>query len=106
MSVPCAICVTWALDPLALSLPRPRCAAGHECSPRPGSLLSGQGPCRVCARQDPATAEAAFRARLAELGATLLEPRWLGANTPHWVRCAAGHDCSPRPNSVQRGRGV
>ena len=85
---------------------RVRCAAGHECSPRPDSLLRGQGSCRICARQDPATTEAAFRARLAELGATLLEPRYLGVHTPHRVRCAAGHECSPRPTSVLRGRGV
>src|SRR5437867_2051498 len=60
---------------------RVRCAAGHECSPRPGSVRCGRGGCRVCAGNDPATAEVAFRARLAELGATLLEPRWLGTHT-------------------------
>ena len=32
-------------------------------------------------------AEAAFRARLAELGATLLEP-YKGSGHPHRVRCA------------------
>jgi hypothetical protein len=51
-------------------------------------------------------AEAAFRARLAELGATLLELSWLGANTPHRVRCAAGHDCTPRPGNIRAGDGL
>ncbi|WP_331746823.1 hypothetical protein [Streptomyces sp. NBC_00842] len=51
-------------------------------------------------------AEAAFRARLAELGATLLEPTWLGANTTHRVRCAAGHDCTPRPGNIRSGDGL
>ena len=53
-----------------------------------------------------AEAEARFRARLGELGAELLEPQWLGGHTPHRVRCAAGHLCSPRPSGVIRGRGI
>src|ERR1019366_3447317 len=88
-----------------------RCAAGHECRPRPDSLRAGQGPCRQCSRErdrssDPKclAAEAAFRARLAELGAELLEPRWLGSGTPHLVRCAAGHESKPRPENVTSGR--
>jgi single CXXC unit len=82
---------------------RAQCAAGHDCSPRPLGVRSGQGICRACAGNDPATAEAAFRARLAELGATLLEPTYLGANRLHRVRCAAGHDCLTLPASVQQG---
>ena len=92
---------------LAVNTPhRVRCAAGHESSPHPGSVQQGQGICRTCAGTDPRAAEAAFRARLAELGATMLEPAWLGAATPHRVRCAARHDCSPRPGSVQQGQGI
>ena len=85
---------------------RVRCAAGHDCSPYPADVQQGQGICGPCARNDPRTAEAAFRARLAELGATLLEPTWLGANKQHRARCAAGHDCLPLPNSVQQGGGI
>jgi hypothetical protein len=83
-----------------------RCAAGHTCRPRPQSVMQGQGICRVCARQDPATAEAAFRARLAELGATLLEPVWLGSGIRHRVLCAAGHECTPLPDTVTQGGGI
>lgn len=57
------------------------------------------GICRTCAGRDPVVAEAAFRARLAQLGATLLEP-YKNALYSHQVRCAAGRLCTPRPNSV------
>ena len=83
-----------------------RCAAGHNCTPRPLNVQQGWGICKVCAGQDPATAKAGFRARLAELGAQLLEPEWLGALQKHHVRCAAGHDCWPTPHSVQKGNGI
>jgi hypothetical protein len=85
---------------------RVQCGAGHECFPRPSDVQQGWGICRACARQDPAVAEAAFRARLEELGAVLLEPAWLGACTPHRVRCASGHECYPQPHNVQRGSGI
>ena len=85
---------------------RIRCAAGHDCVKRPADLQKGQGVCRACSRKDPAVAEAAFRARLAELGAVLLERSYRGANTPHRVICAAGHECSPRPSNLLKGQGI
>jgi hypothetical protein len=85
---------------------RVRCAEGHDCAPMPTSVRRGQGVCQACGGNSPAAAEAAFRARLAELGATLLEPAWLGANSRHRVRCAAGHESAPRPANVQQGHGV
>ncbi len=97
------------LEPSWLGVDSPhrvRCAAGHECSPTPNGMSAEQGLCRVCAGNDPATAEAAFRARVAELGGVVLEPSWLGANRPHRVRCAAGHECSPCPASVRSGHGL
>jgi hypothetical protein len=48
-----------------------------------------------------AAAEARFRSRLAELGVILLEP-YQGRHHPHRARCAAGHECSPRPGDVLR----
>ena len=90
----------------SLKAHRIRCALGHECAPRPAGIQQGQGICRACAGHDPAQAEAAFRIRLAELGATLLEPRWLGADRPHGVQCAAGHACEPRPGNVRNGQGI
>lgn len=85
---------------------RVRCVNGHDCAPWPSSLVQGQGICLVCVGNDPKVAEAEFRARVAELGATLLEPVWLGNNTPHRVRCHQGHECTPRPNHVRQGRDV
>ncbi|MER6884046.1 hypothetical protein [Streptomyces althioticus] len=92
---------------LGVSKPhRVRCADGHESTPRPADVARGVGICRACAGQDPKAAEAEFLARLAELGATLLEPGWLGSKKRHRVRCAQGHDCNPWPSSISRGRGV
>lgn len=85
---------------------RVRCIAGHDCSPRPNSVQQGGGLCRTCAGNDPDVAHEAFLARVAELGGTVLEPIWLGKDAPHRVRCAAGHDCSPRPTHVRRGTGL
>src|SRR6266566_4479899 len=83
-----------------------RCAAGHDCYSRPGDVIKGDGICRTCAGTDPRVSEAKFKARLAELGATLMEEKWLGSNTPHHVRCAAGHDRYPRPHDVIAGTGI
>lgn len=82
------------------------CAEGHECWPWPTSVQQGRGACRVCANQDPATAAGAFRARLAAIGATLIDTEWRGANHTYRIRCAAGHECRPRPGDVQRGQGI
>jgi hypothetical protein len=83
-----------------------RCAAGHARSSRPADVMRGDGVCRACAGNCPQAAEAAFRARLGELGATLLEPEWLGSGSPHHVRDAAGHDVFPTPGNVRGGWGI
>lgn len=82
------------------------CAAGHERSTQPSHVSSGRGLCLTCARKDPVLAEQEFRARVAELGGTILEPEYLGANVPHRIRCAEGHEGSPRPTHVQSGEGI
>lgn len=85
---------------------RIRCSQGHESTPRPKYVLAGGGICRTCAGRDPRAAEAAFRARIATLGGVVLEPKWLGADTAHRVRCSAGHEGSPRPSDVKQGDGI
>lgn len=85
---------------------RVRCVAGHDCYPYPTNVVRGIGPCRTCAGKDPVVAEAAFRRRLAELDAELLEPKYLGSKRPHHVRCANGHDCWPAPTQLSQGTGI
>ena len=85
---------------------RVRCPAGHDCTPRPTNVKQGQGLCRACVGHDSTSAEAAFRFRIAELGGVVVEPGWLGKDTPHRVRCSEGHDCAPTPGNVRRGQGI
>lgn len=97
------------LEPAWLGAIKPhriRCAAGHEVRRPPNSIQQGGGLCRTCAGNDPKIAEAAFRARVAELGGVVLEPAWLGVKTPHRIRCALGHVSTPRPTAVQQGGGI
>lgn len=89
---------------------RVRCAAGHECAPRPNSVQQGGGVCRICADETSARgrsfkAEAAFRALVDEQGGTVLGEYRKG-RAPVLVRCAAGHDCRPTPNVVRQGGGI
>lgn len=92
---------TTALTPTLI-----RCRNGHESRPQPSSVASGNGVCVTCAGKDPAVAEATFRARLTKAAATPLYEKWLGTNAQHHVRCASGHDCYPRPDSVNHGSGI
>lgn len=85
---------------------RVRCAQGHVSAPWPSGIQQGQGICRICAGKDPKTAEAAFRVRVAKLGGTILEPKWLGNSAPHQVRCAKGHTGTPTPSNVRAGGGI
>lgn len=36
----------------------------------------------------------------------MLEPKWLGALTPHRIQCVAGHIRVVKPNHVQQGQGI
>lgn len=83
-----------------------RCAAGHDCYPVPNGVICGLGPCVTCAGKDPVAAEAAFRARLGELGAVPLYKEWRGVNQPHLVRCACGNESYSRPGDVRDGDGI
>lgn len=83
-----------------------RCANGHYCTPRPSGVSQGQGVCRICAKQDPETAERLFKEKLKALGAKPLYASWNGVGAPHAVMCKNNHLCFPWPTSVQQGRGV
>lgn len=47
-----------------------------------------------------------FKARVAELGGEVLEPRYMGKDSPHKVRCREGHINSPTPGNIRRGTGI
>lgn len=97
------------IEPAWLGLHKPyrvQCQAGHLCMPLPANIRRGQGICRTCAGQSPLENERSFRTRVAELGGEVLEPLWLGSREPHRVRCPLGHECRPRPKSLQEGNGL
>ena len=91
-----------------------RCGYGHESRPQPQYLARGGGICSTCGYRDRvskpmakvARAEAAFRARVSELGGLILESGWLGNQTPHLVECSEGHRARVRPNNVTQGSGI
>lgn len=78
-----------------------RCAAGHLTRARPNSVQQGGGICKVCSGRSAEAAEANFKAGLTNLGATLLETKWLGSGAPHRIRCAQGHEVTTRPTQVR-----
>jgi hypothetical protein len=83
------------------------CRAGHKCRVSATKVVKmGRGICITCAMKDTAAAEASYRERLADLGATPAWTEWRGTQTPHKVICPAGHECEPTPTSVQRGKGA
>lgn len=97
------------IEPKWLGLNKPHrviCKFGHGGTPTPSSVLAGRGICRACAGKDPKAAWQAFQRRVAELGGEVVEPEWLGCQTPHRVICKEGHAASPMPNTVQQGGGI
>jgi formylmethanofuran dehydrogenase subunit E len=85
---------------------RIRCPKGHEHTPMPSNIQRGGGICLTCAGQDPHEAWIGFKSRVEGEGGVVLEPVWLGASVRHRIRCAAGHETTANPNTVQQGGGV
>ncbi len=85
---------------------RVTCARGHECRPRPSDALKGHGICLTCVGKDPAVTEHAFREGLAVVGASMVEPSWLGARRAHRIICREGHETTARPPVVARGGSI
>ena len=55
------------------------------------------------------TSEAAwlrFRGNVDAIGGVVLEQSWLGARTPHRIRCGAGHETTAMPNNVDSGQAI
>lgn len=53
-----------------------------------------------------AAAWSAFRDAVESQGGTVLEDAWKGSRQPHRVRCAEGHEVTPRPCNVMAGKGI
>lgn len=81
---------------------RVRCSEGHIVMSRPNGVQRRRHICAPCSKGTHA-AEIDFRAKLAAVGGTLLEAKWLGSNTPHRVMCDAGHITRRTPQVVRRG---
>jgi len=96
------------LDPYVGSKKRHqvKCAEGHLSAPMAERVIAGGRVCRVCSGRDSDAAWRGFRARVEELGATVLEPEWKGNGLPHAVRCKEGHVSYPFPNRVAQGVGI
>lgn len=84
---------------------RVRCAAGHECTPKPDGVIRGSGVCGACAGNSPKAAEAKFRAAVVLSGGEVLGP-YQGVNAPVKVRCSNGHEVEVRPSCVRAGQGI
>lgn len=82
------------------------CGVGHEASPRPDHVFAGKGICRACAGKDPGQAWKQFRERVAAAGGQVIEPAWLGNNTPHRIACSAGHAIAVWPSTTRRQRSI
>jgi hypothetical protein len=83
---------------------RIRCAKGHESAPHPSGVQQGGGICGTCAGKNPEASLEALRARLTDLGATLVESEWRGAIVRHEALCSAGHTCYPIPHMLRKNR--
>lgn len=66
-------------------------------------MSSTNAPNRRSRSDSSLKAEAMFRAKLEEFGATLLDTEWKGVSQPHLVRCSEGHEVTPRPSNVNHG---
>ena len=81
------------------------CVGGEGVSERCGrGAVSGKRRGRASALARSIAAEAAFRARVAELGGAILGP--YVTQRPGRNRCKEGHACWPWPNSVLAGRHI
>jgi hypothetical protein len=80
------------------------CAQGHMSTPTPYRATRG-GICNVCAGQSPVEAEAAFRARVAALGGTVVG-RYVNSLTRIDCVCPIGHACRPTPAYMRKSKGM
>jgi hypothetical protein len=76
-----------------------QCINGHICYPYPAKLKSQRNICAKCSGRDSALIAEHFREKLEEIGAILLEPKYLGSQNRHKARCRFGHIWYPQPSA-------
>lgn len=94
------------LEPGPLGVNKPHrvlCPEGHESVAIPTSVRNGLAMCRECGITSGVRAEREFRELIASLGGSIIEPAWLGAATPHRIRCDKGHETMRRPSESRHG---
>lgn len=88
------------------------CGCGRLCQPSPRHILAGHGMCIFCVGLDPVQSEANFRRDITKQFDPLtgrhatVDGSYRNANTPVDCTCPYGHECHPRPKSIQRGNGM
>lgn len=81
------------------------CSNGHNCNPQPRSVISGQGICKICAKNDHKTAKLNFNKEVEKLGGRVVGD-YVRSNDPVECICSYGHKCKPSLAGLQRGRGI
>jgi hypothetical protein len=83
-----------------------RCPKGHEVPVFPSVLRGGGGLCSACSGRSSRYSWLKFKARISELGGTVVEPEWLGSSKQHRAICAKSHPVSICPRDVMSGQGM
>lgn len=80
-----------------------RCSVGHLCLVLPSVLGDDCKMCKPCGRKQPGVrAEARFRKRAQEEG-VIVKGKYVSCQTRILCLCKEGHDCYPKPASIQVG---
>ena len=81
------------------------CSKNHCCTPTPNWIQQGGGMCRICAGQDPETAEQNFHDNIKKLGGTVIG-KYTYSDIGVDCICSKNHCCTPIPNWIQHGGGM
>jgi hypothetical protein len=82
------------------------CKQGHICNPIPNSIRSGNGMCKICAKNDPKTSKINFITTIEEKLNGKVMGEYKGCDTPVACICKYRHICNPTPHSIQQGQGM
>lgn len=85
-----------------------KCKNGHDSYIRPRQVTAdGKGICGKCVIETIShQAWLNFIELIEKQGGKVIEPKWKGNNIKHRVICKNGHNCNPKPGSIQQGQGM